>query len=316
MGGPQKIRTTIKKPMETGKININLTRFLKKGQPFSGKNRPSRLFINFFLASLIVAGGIFPDFAHSEAPASLFDPSAAPPNEIDLGTGLHYWSYSESIGDSDSATMIPVKGRAMWYWTHFLLGIDLSYEPSISGSYNGYLQASNGNSTPYSSKMAENMDQEAGHIGTTFVFWGTRFNLWASVGNHQQIWMTPGPYGYTENYDIPYWGGTIEEISPLTDGGLVLFSELGFREAFSPSITVGAYNDPTLSLGGASNAHGILGLRYYFVPRLALYTDLRFSAWNFTQSGIYHVPNSATYIQEPNSQTFWWGPDIGITFDY
>jgi hypothetical protein len=289
---------------------------LTKQPTRSGEKKQSGLSALFFLVALMFALGFFPEFARSEAPSSLFDPSAAPPNEIDLGTGLHYWSYSESIGDSDNATMIPVRGRAMWYWTHFLLGLDLSYEPSISGSYNGYLQGGNGNNTPYSSKMAENMDQEAGHIGTTFVLWGTRFNLWGSVGNHQQIWMTPGPYGYTENYDIPYWGGTIEEISPLTDGGLVLFSELGFREAFSPSVNVGAYNDPTLSLGGASNVHGLLGLRYYFIPRLALYTDFRFSAWNFSQSGVYHIPNSTTYIQEPNSQTFWWGPDIGITFDY
>ncbi len=295
-------------------IRTGVGRFLKKLNDLF-KNSP----VAVSSAGLLLAVATFfvgADLARAEAPASLFDPSAAPPNEIDLGTGLHYWSYSESIGDSDSATMIPIKGRAMWYWTHFLLGIDLAYEPSVSGTYNGYIQGSNGNNIPYSSKMAENMDQEAGHIGTTFVLWGTRFNIWGSVGNHQQIWMTPGPYGYTENYDIPYWGATIEEISPLTDGGIVLFSELGFREAFSPSVSVGAYNNPTLDLGGASNTHGLLGLRYYFTPRLALYTDLRFSAWNFSQSGVYHIPNSTTYIQEPNSQTFWWGPDIGITFDY
>ncbi len=255
--------------------------------------------------------------ARAGAPASLFDPGAAPPDEIDLGTGLHYWSYSEAIGDSDSATMVPIRGRAMWYWTHFLLGIDLYYEPSLSGTYKGFLQGTNGGgNTPYSSGMAENMSQEAGHIGTTFVLWGTRFNLWGSVGNHQQIWMTPGPYGYTENYDIPYWGATIEEISPLTDGGLVLFSEFGFREAFSPSVTVGIDNNPTLALGGASNVHGLIGLRYYVIPALAFYTDLRFSSWNFTQSGLYPVPNTSTTLQEPNSQTFWWGPDIGITVDF
>ncbi len=242
----------------------------------------------------------------------LFDPGKDPPYELDILTGYYNWNYQES-GDSDSAGMVPVRGRFLGYWHSLVYGLDGMYASTFNGMYNGALQGG----TPFSGPMAETMVQGSLHLGVTHVFYGTRWDLWGSVGYHQQIWMTPAPAGYEEIYRIPFLGVTLYSQSPLASS-IVFFSEIGYRSAFSPSVTVGLYDNPTLNLGGAWNTHGRIGIRYYVAPPVALSLAFAYSGWSFTQSPVTPIPNSnpAVSIQEPDSTTTWWGPEIGVTLNF
>lgn len=250
--------------------------------------------------------------AAQAASPSLFDPGSDPPAEIDILTGYYSWSYQEP-GDSDSAGMVPIRGRFLGYWRYLVYGVDAMYASSFNGTYSGQLQSG----TPFTGPMAETMMQGSLHMGLTHVFYGTRWDLWGSVGYHQQIWMTPGPTGYEEIYRIPFLGVTVYSQSPLAPA-LVLFSEFGYRSAFSPSVSVGLYDNPTLNLGGAWNTHGRIGLRYYVAPPVALSLAFAYSGWSFTQSPVTPIPNTnpAVALQEPDSTTVWWGPEIGVTLNF
>jgi hypothetical protein len=239
-----------------------------------------------------------------------------PPVELDLMSGFYNWNYRESAGDSDSAGMIPVRARALVYWQHLVVGADLGYMSTFGGTYHGALQnLSTGSTTPFTSSMAETMFQGALHAGITWTGLNTRWDLWGSAGYHEQIWMTPAPDGYEEAYHIPYLGITMYEQTPVTDRFL-FFSEAGVRSAISPSITIGLFNNPSLSLNGAMNVHGRIGVRYFFTSEWGLSLAMDYSNWAFTHSAPYTVPgsNPQVQLQEPDSTTTWWGPEAGLTF--
>ncbi len=286
----------------------------RKNPALSG--RLARLAIlSGLLLQTVLAGSFHP--AAAATPDLL---SATPPAELDIYSGYYSWSYKESIGDEDSAGMVPLRGRILGYSGHFVFGADLAYEASFNGTYNGFLQSINGNTvqtTPYSTSMAETMFQGAGHLGGSFVFLGGRWDLWGSIGYHQQVWMTPAPNGYEEIYRIPYIGATLYNQTPLSES-FVLFSEIGYRTALSPNVTIGAYDNPTLSLGGATNFHSRLGFRYYVTPRWGLSLDMAYSNWAFTQSNSHTVANTNPQVslQEPDSTTTWWGPELGVVFNF
>ncbi|MHB8421332.1 MAG: hypothetical protein ACYC9S_02475 [Leptospirales bacterium] len=244
--------------------------------------------------------------------------STTPPAELDLYTGYYNWSYLESIGDKDAAGMIPIRGRILEYWGHLVYGADLAYETTFNGTYSGFLQnVQQGTATPYSVSMAETMFQGSGHLGGSVVFLGGRWDLWGSIGYHQQIWMTPAPLGYEEIYRIPYIGINLYNQTPLSES-IVLFSEIGYRAGISPNVTIGVYDNPTLALGGATNFHSKIGLRYYFTQNWALSIAMAYSNWAFTQSNMQPIPNTnpPLAIQEPDSTTTWWGPEIGVVFNF
>lgn len=277
----------------------------KMTTPFS---RGLLLFLSPFLLLISPAGSLGASFD-----GLLGD---SPPAELDLMSGYYAWQYRESAGDSDSASMVPVRGRFIAYWKHLVYGIDAGYESSFGGTYQGALQnLSSGSTTPYKSSMAENMFMGAGHLGMTWTGAGTRWDLWGSAGYHQQIWMTPGPAGYEEIYHIPYLGVNLYEQTPIS-GRFLFFSEAGFRSAVSPDVTIGLFNSPTLGLGGAINLHARLGIRYFFNDRWGTSLDMTYSNWAFTHSSTYPVPgtNPQLLIQEPDSTTAWWGPEAGIIF--
>ncbi|MCL4461436.1 MAG: hypothetical protein M1297_06995 [Nitrospirae bacterium] len=239
-----------------------------------------------------------------------------PPVELDLTSGFYNWNYRESAGDSDSAGMVPIRGRAIAYWKHLVYGADLGYMSTFGGTYRGALQnLSTGSTTPFTSPMTETMFQGAFHAGITWTGLNTRWDLWGSAGYHQQVWMTPGPEGYEEVYHIPYLGVTLYEQTPLSDRFL-FFSEAGARSGISPSITIGLFNNPTLGLNGAVNVHGRIGGRYFFTPQWGISLDMAYSNWAFTHSSAATVPgtNPQIRIQEPDSTTTWWGPEAGIVF--
>lgn len=244
--------------------------------------------------------------------------STSPPAELDLYSGYYNWHYQESIGDQDNAGMVPLRGRILGYWGHLVYGADLAYETTFNGTYSGSLQnVQSGQTTPFSTGMAETMFQGAGHLGGSFVFLNGRWDLWGSIGYHQQVWMTPAPAGYEEIYRIPYIGINLYNQTPLSQA-FVLFSEIGYRTSLSPNVTIGVYNSPTLALGGATNFHSRLGLRYYFTPNWGLSLDMAYSSWSFTQSNAHIIPNTSPQIaiQEPDSTTTWWGPEMGIVFNF
>lgn len=247
-----------------------------------------------------------------------------PPDELDLMTGYYAWQYHESAGDSDSASMVPVRGRFIAYWKHLVYGVDAGYESTFGGTYQGAFggtyqgalqNLSSGSTTPYRSSMAENMLQGAGHLGITWTGLGTRWDFWGSAGYHQQLWMTPGPAGYEEIYHIPFLGATLYEQTPIT-GHFMIFSEAGFRGAVSPNVTIGLFNSPTLGLGNAINVHARLGMRYFFNDHWGTSLDMTYSNWAFTHSANTPVPGTSpqVLIQEPDSTTAWWGPEAGIIF--
>lgn len=281
---------------------------------------PTRRSACISILSGIFLGILLPGSAYS-ATAGVSDLlSPAPPAELDIYSGYYNWNYQESAGDRDSAGMIPIRGRLLKYWGPLVFGADLGYEATFNGTYNGFVQTINGNTvqtTPYSTQMAETMFQGSGHLGGSMVFLGTRWDLWGSIGYHQQIWMTPAPKGYEEIYRIPYFGVNLYTQTPLTHS-IVIFSEIGYRTALSPNVTIGAYDNPTLALGGATNFHSRLGGRYYITPRWGISLDMAYSNWTFIQSAPHTVPNQSPQIslQEPDSSTTWWGPEIGVVFNF
>ncbi len=239
-----------------------------------------------------------------------------PPTEIDLTSGFYQWNYRESAGDSDSAGMVPIRGRVLAYWKHLVYGADLGYMSTFGGTYYGALQnLSTGATIPFTSSMAETMFQGALHAGITWTGLNTRWDLWGSAGYHQQVWMTPAPEGYEEIYHIPYLGATLYEQTPLSDKFL-LFSEMGVRSGLFPTITIGLFNNPTLNMDGAVNFHGRVGVRYFLTPEWGLSLDMAYSNWAFSHSPPYTVPgsNPQVQLQEPDSTTTWWGPEAGLVF--
>ncbi len=84
------------------------------------------------------------------------------PDEIDIGTGIEGWSYKETAGDTDSATLLEGHLRTLSYWGPVIVGADISYMASFLGTYKG---PTIGTGQPVSMNMAETVFQSAGHLG-------------------------------------------------------------------------------------------------------------------------------------------------------
>ena len=242
------------------------------------------------------------------------------PDEIDLGVGAQGWSYKETAGDGDLASLLSGHLRTLSYWGPVILGADISYMASYSGHYTGSVISTG---QPVSMNMAETVFQSAGHLG--FLVLNSPYDslgVWISYGYHQQIWMTPAQNGgYEENYQIPYVGGAFYNQNPLPGTSWSFFEEGGYRAAIAPEMTIvpNAGQDlpsGNFNLGNTWNFHALLGVRYLLTPHVGLYLSGNYSYWAFTQSTNSLTSPKGTAFIEPSSITIYGGGETGITIEF
>ena len=241
------------------------------------------------------------------------------PDEIDLGVGAQGWSYKETAGDGDLASLLSGHLRTLSYWGPVILGADISYMASYSGHYTGSVISTG---QPVSMNMAETVFQSAGHLG--FLVLNSPYDslgVWISYGYHQQIWMTPAQNGgYEENYQIPYVGGAFYNQNPLPGTNWSFFEEGGYRSAIAPAMTIvpgAGQNLPSgnFNLGNTWNLHALLGVRYLLTPHVGLYLSGNYSYWAFTQSTNTLTSSGGTF-NEPSSITIYGAAETGITIEF
>lgn len=249
-------------------------------------------------------------------------------NEFDIGFGIDAWSTSTNQSGFSGHESVPIDMIHLRYLVYkpqsIVFAMNFYYASSFANPATGSQTSCPGTgctTTPISESLGSLMNQLSLGVGYSATpLASDSLNTWFALGFHQQnLWATASSFGSQSGFTIPYLGVTLYNQYLVVPTRWVLFQEIGARAAFiafPPGPPVEP-NQQGFQLGDALNGHALAGARYYLTKYFALYGDVSGSDWMFSGRNLmYDAALNATHGRSLSSRTFWYGGEIGVTFNW